>query len=130
MSYQKLKSNNGNGVSITSVALVLAVALSTACTAVPPKQNMGELIASDGVRALFEKAPELAVLQADGTRVKCRQIKRVGTHIHSRMCMTVDEWAARERALDKTKTDLLAGVCTKSGRIPSQALNEAYCNRF
>ena len=130
MSYQKLQSNNGTTVSSTSIALVFAVVVTSACAAVPPKQNMGELIASEGVREMFEKDPTLAVLHADGTRVKCRQIKRVGTHIHSRMCMTVDEWASRERALDKTKTDLMAGVCTKSGRIPGRILNEAYCSRF
>lgn len=98
-----------------------------ACTAVPPKQNMGTLTASEGVRKMFEDNPEMNTLMADGTTVRCRQIKRVGTHIHSRLCMTVKEWKDKEEALAKTKMDMMAGPCTKFSRIPGRDHAPAQC---
>ena len=96
---------------LRNTGLIVCVLLLAACQAAPPKQNAGRLIASDGVRQMFEDNPDMDVLMADGARVKCRQVQRVGSHIHGRMCMTVDEWAERERALEQTKQRMLAGAC-------------------
>ena len=101
-------------VRILAIATAAIVFAGSGCTMVPPKQNAGDLITSEGVRKLFEENPGMDVLYADGSKVKCRQITRVGTHIHSRMCLTVEEWEERERALEKTKQRLLAGPCVPS----------------
>lgn len=90
--------------------LALCIFLVTGCKAVPPFQNAGELIASPGVQELFED-PKVDTVYADGSNVKCRQIRRVGTHIHSRLCMTVEEWESRERALAQTKDQIRFGPC-------------------
>ena len=110
----------------TAMGVLFSVAL-FACTAVPPKQNMGTLTASDGVRKMFEDNPDMQTLMADGTKVRCRQIQRVGTHIHSRLCMTVEEWKDQEEALAKTKMDWMAGPCTKFSRVLDQDHLPAQC---
>lgn len=113
-----------------SAPTVIGIVLSTflfACTAVPPKQNMGTLTASEGVRKMFEDNPEMQTLMADGTKVRCRQIQRVGTHIHSRLCMTVEEWRDKEEALAKTKMDMMAGPCTKFSRVLEKDHAPAQC---
>jgi hypothetical protein len=69
-----------------------------ACKAVPVDHNRGELIASEGVKAIFEETEEGDEIRVTrGDNIRCERQRRVGTHLINKVCMTKDEWDLRER---------------------------------
>ncbi len=70
------------------LALTLA-----ACQSVPVDTNHGELIASPGVKALFEQNEGInEIVVKDDSDLKCVRERRVGTHMVMRICRTKVEW--------------------------------------
>lgn len=94
------------------VALCAAVVLA-GCKAVPVDLNHGELVASEGVRKIFEEENVDAV--EAGERVRCERRRRTGTHMVQRLCMTIDEWDEHYRRIREVAYNRLNQPC-----IPSQ----------
>ena len=106
-----------NTCTTRSALVAIAISCIAACASQPMTHSGGELIASPGVKKLFVENPDAEAIVADGSTVKCRQHQRVGSHIHTRTCMTVQEWADRERAMEKEKMRLMVGPCAAGPHI-------------
>lgn len=92
---------------------VLAMLMSTGLATAADQNNRGELTASEGVKQRFED-PDLQQLIAS-MQIKCVRHRRVGTHMISKTCMTVDEWAERKRATRENQQDNFSiGMCVPS----------------
>ena len=77
--------------------IALAIIALSACTAVPKDTSVGELTVSPGVVEIMDENPDAeAISTADEPRVRCRQVHRVGSHLTTRRCQTVDEIAKNE----------------------------------
>lgn len=77
--------------------IALAIIALSACTAVPKDTTVGELTVSPGVVEIMDENPDAeAISTADEPRVRCRQVHRVGSHLTTRRCQTVDEIAKNE----------------------------------
>jgi len=86
--------------SIPCLTLLAVLVHLSGCSIVPPDVNRGELVASAGVRQIFEDG-ELDAIEA-GERVRCERQRRVGTHRVTRLCMTIAEWEDHDRRLQET----------------------------
>ena len=83
---------------------MIAIVGLAGCQSVPENVNRGELVASAGVRAMFED-PGIDAVEA-GERVRCERYRRVGTHLIQRVCMTMEEWELKERHTQEEVRDL------------------------
>ena len=76
------------------VVLALCTLICACANTGPVDPNRGNLIATEGVRQVFE---DDTVDVAEATdRIKCRHVYRVGTHLIQRLCVTTDEETADE----------------------------------
>ena len=76
------------------LALVLGILLSACASQAPINPNRGNLIATEGVRKIFED--ESVDVAEASDQVRCRHVYRVGTHLTQRMCWTKEEQEADE----------------------------------
>ena len=91
--------------------VAMAILAISACTAVPKDTSVGELTVSPGVVAMMDENPdEEAVSTADEPRVRCRQVHRVGSHLTTRRCQTVDEIAQNEEDAKRNADKLINHV--------------------
>ena len=103
------------------IALVLVL---IACIANGVEQNNhGELTASEGVKKFFNDE-ELKQIIA-GMQIKCVRHRRVGTHLISKTCMTVDEWAIRKRETRENQHDnfSIGGCVASSSPVGGEFMN-------
>lgn len=100
-----------------TVLILAALIVSVACSA-PSGKPSPRLITSPGVQALFDD-PEVGEVLASGT-VRCRTQYRVGSHLPSRTCMTVEEWQLKARQAKERAEGMTGGACVAS-RSPNGA---------
>ena len=83
----------------------------------------GDLTASKAVKEAFEN-PEVQQIIA-GMKIKCVRHRRVGTHLISKTCMSVDEWAKKTaETSDIFRNNYRIGMCAPS----SSAIGGEYMN--
>lgn len=92
--------------------LVIAVTFS-GCTMVPPGASQGKFVASQGVRDMFDD-PDVEVIVDNGDRIRCERQKRLGTHFHTKVCMTITEWEERKRRQRELQQKNMMAVCGAS----------------
>ena len=86
------------------------------------QNNHGELTASEGVKKLFED-PGVDQIAA-GKQIKCVRHRRVGTHMISKTCMTIKEWAEFKRATRENHQDNFSvGLCGPSASTTQQGFS-------
>lgn len=92
--------------------LIIAVGFS-GCKLVPPGASQGKFVASQGIKDMFAD-PEVDVIVDNGDRIRCERQKRLGTHFHTKVCMTVDEWQERKRRQRELQQKNMMGTCGAS----------------
>lgn len=92
--------------------VVIAVTVS-GCKLVPPGASQGKFVASQGVKDMFDD-PDVDVIVDNGDRIRCERQKRLGTHRHTKVCMTIAEWDERKRRQRELQQKNMMGVCGAS----------------